>query len=254
MTGREFSVALDGIFSKELSCSWDNDGVMCLTEPERPIRKVLLTLDITMDAVKEAEKTGCDLVISHHPLIFSPLRHWDVSDPVVRILCRLTEKHMAAFSYHTRLDAAEGGVNDCLCSVLGFSQKTPLSYRGDTMARLCTLEPISAMKLAHFVKNKLGASEVSCTLPDKVVTKAVVIGGSGKDFIDAAIAVGADALITGEVSYNAICLAADNGLAILCAGHFYTENPVLSHLESVVHTIDPAVETVIFHSNLIRSV
>ena len=249
---RDFITALNHIWPSSLSCSWDNDGAMCVPLPDRPVKKILLTLDITEGAVDRAIQEGCDVILSHHPLIFSPLRHLDADDLIPHLLCRLVKAEIAALSFHTRLDAAQGGVNDCLCDTLGMNDREVWMTEGQPMARLCRIAPIKSADLAKLVKEKLKADSVTYTCPDRTIRKVLVVGGSGKDFIEEALAAKADALITGEISYNAAALAADRGLALIMAGHFFTENPVLGGMKQTVYQLDSSIETVTFHSNLIH--
>ena len=114
-----------------------------------------------------------------------------------------------------------------------------------------SVSTVTAREFAERVKNILSADGVSVTCPNKQVSKVVVVGGSGKDFIDAAIDTFADCIVTGEVSYNALLDAADSNLSIICAGHFYTENPVLESLAKTVSHFDSNISIAYYNSNLI---
>ena len=251
---KEFYSYLNSIIPQTLSCKWDNDGAMCMSDPEREIHRVLLTLDITQDAVDYAVMNQFDAIVSHHPLIFSPMRSINGCDVKSRVITKLMRGGISAFSFHTRLDAVEGGVNDTLCRLLSVKDCEPFIEEGIPLGRIGTVDAISARELACAVKAALSADSVSVTCPDKVVKKVVVVGGGGKDSIDAAIDLFADCLITGEVSYNAMLDAADSGLAIICAGHFYTENPVLRALADWVKDFDPEIEIAYYNSNLIHHI
>lgn len=237
-----------------LSCKWDNDGAMCMSDPDREIRRALVTLDITQGAVDYALTHDCDAIISHHPLIFSPMRSINGCDVKSRVITKLMRGGISAFSFHTRLDAVEGGVNDVLCHLLGIQNVKPFMEEGIPLGRIGTVEKTKATELAKSVKAILGANCVTLTNPDKEVEKVVIVGGGGKDFIDAAIDSFADCLITGEVSYNAMLDAADSGLSIITAGHFYTENPVLEALSACVKEFDPQIDVLSYNSNLIHHI
>lgn len=253
-TAKELYAYLNLSIPQTLSCKWDNDGAMCMSDPDREIQKVLVTLDVTVDAVEYAVKEGFDAIISHHPLIFSPMRSINGCDVKSRIITKLMRNGVSAFSFHTRLDAVDGGVNDCLCSVLGFENAEAFTVEGLPLGRVVDIEPITAKELAAAVKSKLAADDVSFTCGEKVVKKLVVVGGAGKDMIDLALDSFADALLTGEVSYNAAIDASDSGLALIMAGHFFTENPVLSFLSSIIGSFDPSIITETYHSNLINHI
>ena len=242
---------LDSVIPSELSCNWDNDGAMCMSDPERPIHRVLLSLDITQEAVDYAIENNFDAIISHHPLIFSPMRSINGCDVKSRIITKLMRNGISAFSFHTRLDAVSGGVNDTLCGLLSVENVEPFMEGNIPLGRIGTVSPVAAKDLAKKVKTILSAEDVSVTCPDKIVSKIVVVGGGGKDSIDTAIDVFADCLITGEVSYNALLDAADSGLSIICAGHFQTENPVLKTIENWIGKYDTNIFVDYYNSNLI---
>lgn len=253
-TAKELYAFLDCAFPKSLSCAWDNDGAMCMSDPEREVRRVLAALDITMNAVDYAIANGFDVIVSHHPLIFSPMRSISGCDVKSRVITKLMRNGISAFSFHTRLDAVVGGVNDMLCQALGIQNVEPFVLGGESLARVGTIDPISGKELALRVKEKLFADGVTYTCPDKTISKVVLIGGAGKDFIDAALDSFADALITGEVSYNAAVDAADSGLCLICAGHFFTENPVLASLEKQITAFDPTIKVESYNSNLLKQI
>lgn len=253
-TAKELYSFLDKAFPTSCSCPWDNDGAMCMSDPEREVKRVLVALDVTMGAVDYAIANGCDVIVSHHPLIFTPMRSINGCDVKSRVITKLMRNGISAFSFHTRLDAVSGGVNDTLCEVLGVQNVEPFMLGNESLARVGNLSPISGKELAMLTKEALGADSVSYTCPDKIISKVVVVGGAGKDFIDASLDAFADALITGEVSYNAAIDAADSGLCIISAGHFFTENPVLAVLEKQITSFDPAIKVESYNSNLIKQI
>lgn len=253
-TAKQLYSFLDQAFLASLSCAWDNDGAMCMSDPEREIKRVLVTLDITVGAVDYAIAGGFDAIVSHHPLIFTPMRSINGCDVKSRVITKLMRSGISAFSFHTRLDAVEGGVNDCLCQTLGIREVTPFLLGGESLGRIGVIAPMKASEFAALVKDKLSSDTVTYTCGDKTITKVVVVGGAGKDFIDAAIDSFADALITGEVSYNAAIDASDSGLSIICAGHFFTENPVLSAMEKEITAFDPTITVEKYNSNLIHQI
>ena len=253
-TAKDLYTFLNDNIPTTLSCHWDNDGAMCMSDPEREIKRVLLTLDITQGAVDFAIEQGCDAIISHHPLIFAPMRSINGCDVKSRIITKLMRNGISAFSFHTRLDAVNGGVNDALCQLLSISEVNSFVEDGIPLGRAGTVTPIAAKDLALKVKQILSADDVTVTCPNKTVTKVVVVGGGGKDSIDLAIDSFADCLITGEVSYNAQLDAADSGLSIICAGHFHTENPVLQSLREMIGRFDSDILISFYNSNLIHHI
>lgn len=236
MTFRQLYNELDKMFPKSLSCEWDNDGIMCMPNPDSEVKNVLISLDITEDVVDFAIKNGFDTIISHHPLVFSSQKSLSIDNYTQRKLIKLVKSNINAISLHTRLDAGNGGVNDTLCKLLDFENTVidPL----DPVGRIATLDSsIDIETFAKEIKQKLNSPCVFYNGTNKV-QKVYLCGGDGKDMIPLAIANGADTLLTGRVSYNSMIDAYDMGLNIIEAGHFYTENPVCNTLESIILNID----------------
>ena len=234
-TVSEISQYLNTILPTSLSCDWDNDGLMVCPDPEASVQKILFALDITPAVVNYAKKIGAELIISHHPLIFSGIRRMDGSDGTSRKVMDLIQSGIAAMSFHTRLDAADGGINDILASLFGLTAVQKFGAEGDDSARVGTLP--SEMRFEDFcdlVKKTLGAPAVCGAKGNETVSRLAVLGGSGKDYIRAAQKMGADTFLTGEVNYNYLLDAAENGLSIVTAGHYHTEAPFFAFFEKTL--------------------
>jgi len=235
-----------------LRCAWDNDGWMVCRDPEAPVRRVMLALDATAAAIGAAEEAGCDLLLTHHPLLFRPLSSLTPQSLSGRRTLAALAANVSVFSLHTRLDAGDGGVNDALAArltlpVLGKFGDEESPSLGRLAARPDGL-PGEPDAFAAFVRARLGAPFVRRT-GARVPARIALVGGSGKDLIGPALAAGADTLVTGEVGYNAALDAAEAGLMILEAGHYFTEAPVLETLAEVCRgTADAAC--VFYDSNL----
>lgn len=213
---------------RSLSCAWDNDGAMCVPDKTAPAERVLLAMDLTDRVLMEAEEEGCSLILTHHPVLFHPLAALNEDNPTAARLMHCLEKKIAVLSYHTRLDAAEGGVNDTLCKTLGLHAEGTFGENGETLGRVATLSaPISLAAFVRSVKQALGTPVVHAVSAKKEVQRIAILGGSGKSDWEAALAAGADTYLTGEMSYSAFLDAGAAGLNVLAAGHFYTERPVL---------------------------
>ncbi len=235
---------------QSLSCDWDNDGLMVAANGEKQVGKILLALDVSQKTLETAKNLGCDAVISHHPLIFKPLRSVTESDTTSDIVISAIKSEIAVMSFHTRLDALSGGVNDTLASGLGIVDIEDFGPAGEEIGRIGTLETETNVKeFALSVKEYLAADAVRVTPSDmtKPVRRVAVLGGSGKDYVISAVRAGADVLVTGEIGYNTAVMAEDLGLAVIEAGHFFTENPVLGALEAMISSKYP--EIVIEYTN-----
>jgi dinuclear metal center YbgI/SA1388 family protein len=223
---------LSAVLPTSLSCDWDNDGLMVCASPDKEVKKILLALDVTPAVAEYAAQIGADLIISHHPLIFSGIRHMDGRDGTSRKVISLLHNHIAVMSFHTRLDAADGGVNDILASLFSLSDIEKFGVDGDTAARIGTLPKSMAFEdFCRLAKDTLGAPCVCGAKGGETVSRLAVLGGSGKDYIREAQKMGADAYLTGEVNYNYLLEAAENGLSVVTAGHYHTEAPALVFFE-----------------------
>ena len=253
MTVRELYAFLNEKIPASLSCTWDNDGLMCCPDPDREVRRVLVALDITAAVVKKATSGGYDVIVSHHPLIFSPLRAVEPSDPVAKKVIDLLRGGVAAMSFHTRLDAVEGGVNDVLANVLGLCDTTPFGQDGEAIGRIGTLK--KTMTLAEFaalVKCATGAEQVLVSDAGRPVCRVAVLGGSGSDDVKAAERAGADTYLSGELKHNWLTDAPERGMNLVAAGHFYTENPVCARLREMIREADAEVQVDIVNSNPVQ--
>ena len=245
---------LEQRLSASLRFEWDNDGVMCMSCPEKEVKKVLVTLDITEGAVEKAVAEGFDLILSHHPLIFKKVAHLDVRDSVPRRLLTLAQHGITALSYHTRLDAAEGGVNDLLAKTLGLSELQELMVDGVPMGRMGNTEKeFSEEEFALYVKQCLGAEQIVMAKGGKPIRRVAVVGGSAEEGIAPAKYMGADAFVTGEAKYHTLSDAHLGGITVVVAGHYETEAPVCEMLFDFVKQQVPTAEIEIYHANtLIR--
>lgn len=245
MTVTELYQKLEEWLSPELSCDWDNDGLMVCPDGEAEVKRVLLTLDVTAAAADHAAERGFDLIVSHHPLIFRPLK--TLSDPR---LIALVRSRIAVMSFHTRLDAAAGGVNDALAACLGLSDTERFTAEG--IGVIGTLpEPLSPEAFAAKAKTVLGSPKLETIFTDRPCRRVAVVGGDGKDFVGEAALAGADTYLTGSMSYNSMTDAEALGMNLIAAGHFETENPVLRPLADRIDALLGRRACELFFSNRI---
>lgn len=233
MTVRELYRYLDSLYPRELSCSWDNDGIMVCADDTREVRRVLVALDANEKTLAYAVAYGFDVVVTHHPMLFRGLKSVSGSSVPGRHTLTALVNGITVLSFHTRLDAAVGGVNDALCAKLGLVADD--SFGDDeapTLGRLANFsEPISAREAAEKIKTVLGCTAVRLNGdPDTLVQRIAVCGGDGKAFIYPALCAGADVFLTGDAGYNMAADGAEDGLVTIEAGHYHTEAPVCAVL------------------------
>ena len=252
MTIRELYGKLTLLYPENLRAEWDNDGIMCCDNLDKDVNSVLIALDVTMDTIDYAIENKYDLIISHHPLVFSSQKALTCESYTQNKLIKLIKNGISVFSFHTRLDATEGGVNDVLSSLLGLQnvQADPC----DPVGRIAYLPQKTA--LSTFVENVKNALNSPFVLynGERAVERIYVVGGDGKDLISRAISLGADTLLTGRASYNTIIDAKDMNLNIVEAGHFFTENPVCKKIEKDVKSIHNSAKTEVFSSYQLKNI
>ncbi len=254
-TVRELYEFLNQKFQREYSCEWDNDGLMVASDPNREVIRVLCALDVTNETVDFAIANGYDVILSHHPMIFRPLRGVNYVDPVARRVIKLLKHNISVMSFHTRLDAAPGGLNDIFANLLGLKDVEPIVVGDEAVGRIGTLaEQTDCVNFAASVKKTLSAERVLFASGGKTVKKVAICGGDGKDYVKAAKAAGADSYLTGQLSYNIMQEAADIGLNLFEAGHFHTEDFICDYLKLLVLKRYTQVQTGYFNSNSIKVV
>lgn len=239
-TVRDIFEALCEFAPLELQMDFDNAGFQ-IGRADRAVRRVLLALDVTDAVAQEARDLGADLIVSHHPLIFSPLRSVTDGDAVQRRVLSLIENNIAVISMHTNLDIAEGGVNDVLIRLLGAEPEGPLDEDG--CGRVGVLP--EAMETHAFLarcKERLGVPALRYVRGGERIARLAVLGGGGAGSLEAAAEKGCDAFVTSDVKYHQFQRACELGVTLIDADHFYTENPVMPDLARRLAERFPGVE------------
>lgn len=231
-TVREIQSYLENTLPKSLSMPGDNDGFALIPQGDKEVKSIALALDVSLASINFAESVGAELLVTHHPTIFAPISSISDGDGVGRRLIAAARKGIALAGYHTRLDAADGGVNDCLCRITGI--KVEGKFEGG-LGRVGTLDaPLSYEEFGVAVGKALGTTRITGMNVGKPVHRIAVVGGSGKSSFYEAYLTGADTFLTGEVAHNTLLDARDLGMNILCATHYRTEVVVLPALKGII--------------------
>lgn len=258
MKVRELYNALDSRMPRSLSCSWDNDGLMCCPDGNKTVKKVLIALDVTGAVVDYAKKEGYDVILSHHPFIFNGLKSVDDEGYISAKLISLIKSDIAVMSFHTRLDAVEGGVNDKLCELFELSDVEIIMTDGSPIGRIGTLpQSMDIEDFAIKVKGILGAPYVNLAAASDKAYRVALVGGGGGSFITAARDAGADTYVSGDMGYHALTDAPDFKYAplnLIEVGHFYSEHPVCEALKAMIGEIAPDVVCDVYFSNIIKAI
>ena len=218
------------------AADFDNCGVL-VGSKEQKVTKVLLSLDITKAVVNEAKDMGAELIISHHPVIFNPLKSLD-SESVPYLLAKYG---IAALCLHTNLDIAEDcGVNVCLADALSLSEQH--LFAEDFILTGKLTKAMTTEEFAAFVKDRLSAAYVAYTPSQRTIETVGICSGAGGDFYALAKEKGADAFLTGEAKHHEYLEAAEDDIPLVTAGHFHTEDVVINPLKEKLSRIFPLVE------------
>lgn len=227
----------------ELQCGFDNAGFQT-GRGDREVKKALLALDVTNWVIDEAREKGAELILSHHPLLFTPLKKFTDESGDGEKLLRLAENGIAVISMHTNLDIVQGGVNDVLISALGAAAEAALDEEG--CGRIGTLpESVSMEAFLARCKEVLKTKGLRFYNAGRPVRKLAVMGGSGGDCVERAFTQGCDTYVTSDIKYHQFLLAAELGLNLIDADHFCTENPVMPVLQEKLKNAFPGVEFVL---------
>lgn len=243
---------LNSLYPFDKQESWDNSGLL-VGNANNLVNKIALCLDITSDAVSKAEDMEADLIISHHPVIFKPLKALLGSS----VPFQLAGADISAICIHTPLDNAVMGVNDALAKKLRLENVRALKLpdKEQTPLRIGETELTSCEKLASFIKAALGSADVRFNDTGREIKTVGVCGGSGNDFIDNMLAAGVDAFVTGDAGHHDFLHAQHNGIALFAAGHYETEVWVLKILENkLLKAFDNIEVGIIEQSSPVKSV
>ena len=251
MTVKEVYERLNERIPEDLRESWDNDGLMCSSDDSQEVRRTLITLDITEEIVDYAVQNKFDLIVSHHPLIFHPLKSVTENDHVSRKVITLIKNDISVISLHTRADKVKGGVNDTLCDILGIRNAVP--FGEGFLGRIGNLdEELTMEDFSYLLKGLLDCDGVKVADACIPVQRVAVVGGDGKDFVEDALKAGADTYVSGRISYNIMTEASEMGMNMIEAGHFFTEHPVTQFFQHILNDLDPDMYIEIMDSNVIK--
>ena len=231
-------------FSTQLD--FDNSGLL-VGDPNRPVQRIAVCLDITPETVRDAADYGADLMVSHHPVIFRPRKKLLGSDPAYQ----LVSAGMSAICCHTPLDIAAGGVNDVLAARFALSKVEAVATESIPvpMVRVGFLpQSMRAIELAATAAETLSAKVRWCD-GGKTIETLAVCGGAGGDLVADIASLGVDALVTGDADYHDFLDAEQLGVTLISAGHFETENPAMPALAQRLREQLPSVEVVVLEQN-----
>lgn len=229
---------LEEKFPKSNAESWDNVGLI-IGDRNKEIKKIQISLDITLKAIEKAIDTGADLIISHHPFIFSPIKNINGDSLLGRKILKLIENKIVVYTLHTNLDSSKSGLNDFIGEKLGFfngeiivpirEENTECSKENENgIGRLYSLtEKENLLDVIKNIKEKLELKNIKISgynIENAKIKKIAVVNGSGSSYWKKAKRMGADLLVTGDLKYHEALDANEEGMYILDVGHYESEH------------------------------
>ena len=228
---------------RALAAEWDNVGLL-VGDPAQEVKRVLVSLDITQGVAEEAVTSDAQMIVSHHPVMncaWHKVQTLRADDAQGKLLRYLVQHGLAACCMHTNLDAANGGVNDCLAHALGLSVLFPLNE--EKIGRIGTLScEIPLEEFLHTVVKSLRCSGLRFRDGGRTVHRVAVGGGACRDYIPQAITQGCDTFVTADLRYNDFLDT--HGLNLIDAGHFPTENVVCEAVCTYLKKHFPSLEVI----------
>jgi dinuclear metal center YbgI/SA1388 family protein len=223
MTAQDIFEFLNQKYPTFTACGFDNVGTL-VGDRNQKVTKVMVALDCTMPVIKEALKNGCELIVTHHPVIFSGLKSV-LSDTLVY---EIIKNGLTVISMHTNLDQGDGGVNDTLCDVIGLKNVETVETPDKFLIKKGEISPLSADDFAKRLKEVLNYPVKY--VGEGEIKNVLVCSGSGAQYHTLLQTHGCDALVTADVKHNNFLDAAQNGFALYDCGHFNTEVVVIKPL------------------------
>ena len=242
--------ALERFAPLPLQESWDNAGLQLgLTEAE--VSGALLCLDVNEAIIDEAISKGCNLIVSHHPLLFRGLKQISGQDYVQRCVIKAIKHDIVIVSMHTNMDNAQGGVNFKIAERLGATVLNDSAAEAEKIpfvfAELST--PMDARAFIELVKKQFGVQCAQCNaLLERPIRKVAICGGAGDFLLPDAISQGADAFITGEMHYHQY-FGQEQQIQICVIGHYQSEQFTSEIFRDIIGKECPGVRTEIAETN-----
>ena len=235
MRASDIISAIESFAPLSIQESWDNSGLL-VGSPDQEVRGVLIGFDCTPSLVDEAIECGADLIVTHHPLIFTGLKKISPDDPTGRALIQAVKAGIAVYAAHTTADKVIGGVSGTMAARLGLKNVKVLDEEteGIGLGAVGDLErPMGSEEFIEYVKSCFGLSVARCSRPiDIPVDRVAMCGGSGSSLIGKAMEAGAKAYICGDISYHHFFTPKD--FMLIDIGHFEGEVEICRVLFSVI--------------------
>jgi len=244
---------MNELASEQAAMDFDNCGLL-VGKGSSIVKRVLLALDVTTEVINEAVNKDCQMIITHHPLIFKAEKK--ITDETYQgdLLLKLIGSGISLYSLHTPLDATVGGCNDVLCSVFNVANPIGIDYIAsvDGVQYYCGRVgdvDTTVDALVNIAMDRLGSRDIRIINGNRDVKKLAICSGAGGSCIEHALRAGADCFITGELSYHDALRIKEAGMSAILCGHYQTEIPVINavaeYLQDRINVLKYDVDLVI---------
>lgn len=221
MNVREIIEYLEQDYPEDLAYEWDNVGLQ-VGNPNQEVKKVLVTLDVTLEVINEAKMMGATMIIAHHPMIFRPLSQVRTDELSGQMIEQLLKNDLTLYVMHTNYDISNKGMNRILADKLDLIDQEIIDFTTDDegLGRIGTVKEMTLKDFATKVKTAFGVKNVRLIGPlHQRLHKVAIVGGSGSSVIRKATALGADVLVTGDITYHHALDMKMSGLLGIDPGH-----------------------------------
>lgn len=232
---------LERLAPVEYACEWDNPGLLA-GRMDKEVTKILLALDATDEVVEQAAREQADMLLTHHPLIFKPLKKINDQDFISRRILKLIQSDISYYAMHTNFDVAPGCMADLAAGRLGLKEQAPLEITGEAdgaaigIGKAGTLAaPLTLPELGRFVKDRFGLPFVTVYGLEQIggpVSRIAVSPGSGGSMVAHGLSAGAQVLVTGDIGHHEGIDAVANGMAVIDGGHYGLEHIFMEFMET----------------------
>ena len=235
MKARDIINVIEEFAPLSIQEKWDNSG-LCIGSPDADVTSVLIGLDCTPELVDEAVECGADMIVTHHPLIFSGLKKISPEDQVGAAVIKAISNGISIYAAHTSADKVIAGVSGAMAAKLGLEnvrildedgEGTGLGVVGDLP------EPLTAAEAVSLVKDRFALKAMRTSRPvEGRISRVAMCGGSGGSLIGASMASGAQLYISGDISYHNFFTK--DGFMIMDIGHYESEIEIVDILFSLL--------------------
>lgn len=238
---------LNDKYPVDTACDFDNPGLL-VGDGKSTVTKAVVCLDCDINTVNYAKEQGANLIVTHHPVIFSGLKCVTKGTVVYELI----KNGISVISMHTNLDIAVGGVTERLCEAIGLCNVKPFVSHSGFLIREAECNIHDADALGAHIKNALGGA-VRYADSGRPINRVLVCSGSGSDFVADVITDGFDALIAADIKHNAFISAINAGVSVFDAGHYQSENVIVRPLCQELSNVFSEIEFTVFNNDKIKS-